>query len=139
MDLVAATPKDAPLWGFARGVAAVQWFKENMPFASSVPIVWSEALKGLDGLTYSVAPDEHRVHVTVILDYESWGGAESLGAVLEGAKTIEGFLWQVKHPGETNPFSDARVDVDGRTVSLTLSVSYESLESGLLMGLARGK
>jgi hypothetical protein len=139
MDLAAMVPKDAPLWGFARGVAAVQWFKQNIPFADSVPIVWSSTLKGLDGLTYSVMPDEHQVHVTVNLQYKTSSGASFLGMVLEGVKAIEGLLWHGQHPAETNPFSDAQVDVDDRSVSLALSVSYETLESGLPWALARGR
>jgi hypothetical protein len=139
MDLLAMVPSDAPLWGVSRGAAAAAWFKAVIPFADSVPIVWSVALDGLDGLTYSVMPDEDQVRVTVNLEFKTSGGATCLGTVLAGVKAIEAVLWQMKHPGDSNPFSGAQVDVDDRTVSLALSVSYGALESGAVLGPTHGR
>lgn len=139
MDLVAIVPRDAPLWGAARGAAAMAWFKAVIPFANSMPIVWSSALDGLDGLAYSVTPGEDQIRVTVSLQYRTSSGASWLGAVLQGVKVIEGALWRTQHPVDLNPFSDIEVRVDDRTVFLAMSPSYQALESGLVLGPAHGK
>lgn len=138
MDLAATIPSDAPLWGILRGAEAVNWLKADIPYGDSVPIIWSTTLEGLDGLTYSVTPGEEQVRVAVNLEYKTSSGASSLGAVLQGVKAIEGVLWQTIHPGGSDPFSDAEVSVDGVTVSFTLSVSYQVLESGVVLGPAHG-
>jgi hypothetical protein len=135
-DLVAIIPRDAPLWAAMREEAAVAWLKAVIPFEDSMPIVWPAALHGLDWLTYGVTPDEDVVHITIDLEYKSSSGASFFGAVLEGVKAIEAILWQRGHPGVSNPFSDAQVVVEDRTVSLALSASYQTLESGVVLGSA---
>ncbi len=134
MDLVAMIPSDAPLWGVARGGAALMWLKAVIPFADSVPIVWSTLVDGLDGMTYSVTPREDTVEISVNLKFTTSSHASVVGAIFEGIKSIERVMWTRGNQGGPNPFSDTRVDVDDRTVSLGLSTSYQELASGVPLG-----
>ena len=118
MDLATTIPRDAPLWGIVLGPEAIYWFKANIPFSDSVPIVWTTLFEDLEGLTYSVIPSDARVHVTVTLEYENSTGASALGEVLQGVKALEGIFWKAKYPGVPDPFHDADVTVDDRTVKL---------------------
>jgi hypothetical protein len=136
MDLVATIPRDAPLWGIVLGSEATYWFKENIPFSDSVPIVWRTVFDGLDGLSYSMVPSNQGVRVAVTLQYENSTGASALGAVLQAVKAVEGIFWKVKYPSVPDPFCDAEVTVDDRTVTLALSPSYQALESGVVLGTA---
>lgn len=139
MDLVAAVPQDSPLWGVAQGGAADEWLKAAIPFADSVPIVWSAVFGDLNGLSYSITPDEGEVHVLINMKYKGSGGASSLGAVLEGVMAIEGVLWRRDHPEGMDPFAGAQVEVDGRLVSLGMTASEGTLQSGLVLGAGHGR
>lgn len=139
MDLAEMAPRDSPLWGVAQGGAASGWLKADIPFADAVPIVWSTLFGGLEGLSYSVRPDEDQVHVSINMTYKTSGGANSLGAVLHGVLAIEGVLWRRVHPAGPDPFSGAQVDVDDRLVSLGMTASDGALESGLVLGAGHGR
>ena len=134
MDLVATIPRDAPLWGIAQGASAVQWLKAVVPFADSMPIVWSTVLDGIGWGTYSLTPEDDRMRIAVRLDYKTSAGASLFGVAIQGVKAIASVLWHKDHPGCANPFSDAEVAVDDRAVLLTLSAAYDVLESGLVLG-----
>lgn len=133
-DLVAMMPSDAPLWGIARGGAALTWLRGSLPFADSLPIVWQTMIDGLDGLSYSVVPGENQVRITVNLEYKNSDHASFVGAILKGIKTIDEVLWVRGHGGGSSPFSNARVEVEDRTVSVDLSAPYQDLVGGVPLG-----
>jgi len=122
-----SVPTQAPIWGFAVGVAATDWFKSWMPGQGNVQLDWSHVFQGVEVLAYSVSAGD-KVSLDMKLDCTTSDVATSLRQVLEGLKLVQQIAWQAQNPNRPNPFEAVNVELANRQVSLKLTTGYDTIE-----------
>ena len=127
-SLMKEAETNSPIWGVAKGAAVSDWFQGWLPNQEGMKLDWTQAFKGVDGLTYSVKPG-NTVKLNVRMTCHTSNDASNLRLVFDGLKMFQQLSWQNQNPNLPNPYQALSIQANDTQVLVELETPYNALQA----------